>query len=184
MNKQAGNVRKILKAFAVSFVALLLICLIIALFKPKTYEVSRSQEIQAPISKVYSQMVDLSRWKEWSPWYKIEPTAAFTFQGNPEQIGSSLAWDGKIIGVGRMTITEVTDKKAVFAVDIVKPRKLQSTSIFTFESIQNGTKVTWSDRGNLSYPIGRLFKQNIEAMLGRDFEDGLSKIKQQVEETK
>lgn len=182
MNKQDSNFRKIFKAFAVSFVAMVALFFVIALFKSKTYEVTQKIEIQVPVEKVFPLVADLSQWKNWSPWYEVQPSADYVFEGTPMQVGSSLKWDGKIIGNGKMTLTESkANEMVMLKIDFNEPRKAQSVSEFRFEARGATTLVTWTDKGILSYPFGRLFGDNISQMLAKDFEEGLKKLKSKIE---
>lgn len=168
---------KIIKAFLLSFVALNIITLIAAFFFPKEYTVTQSLEIQAPIEKVFPLVADFSKWKEWSPWYQVEPIAHYDQVGTMASINSQLKWDGRIIGKGAMTLSKIENfKKIVMNLKFEKPRKMESVSEFTFEPKGQSTLVTWTDQGSLSYPIGRIFKKYIVAMLGKDFEQGLTNL--------
>ena len=182
MNKQASNTSKIIKAFIVSFVSLIVLILIAAVFFPKTYEVSRSIEIKAPTRKIFPLVADFSKWNQWSPWFEVEPSAQFIQEGTSGKTGSTFEWNGKIIGKGRMTLTEIQDlHKLTMHLKFEKPRGMESNSEFLFESKTETTLVTWTDRGNLSYPMGRIFKKYINQMIGRDFEQGLTKLKASAE---
>ena len=92
-------------------------------------------------------------------------------------IDSQLKWDGRIIGKGTMTLSQIENlKKIVMNLKFEKPRKMESVSEFAFEPKGQSTLVTWTDKGSLSYPIGRIFKKYIVSMLGKDFEQGLAKL--------
>ena len=78
---------KFLRIFLGIIVVLIVIILIGSLFLPSTYAVSRSTNIAASNTAVYKNIADFNSFKQWNPWYKMEPTAKTTISGTPEQAG-------------------------------------------------------------------------------------------------
>ena len=91
-------------------VVLLLVLLAICSFKiqiPNT--VSQSHEIDATERDIFNKIVDLETWAEWSPWIMHEPDVKLTFSQSPKSPAKDAwyEWEGKYIGSGRLTNTEI-----------------------------------------------------------------------------
>lgn len=158
--------------------ALLAISLIVAATMPNQYQIERSLEIQAPIEKIYPLIADFSQWKQWSPWFESEPSAAYTITGPASALGSKMEWNGKIIGKGSLEIKEVTPmEKIVMDLLITEPNEMEAKSSFELKPNGQNTILHWNNEGPLSYPMGRLFGPFLDKVIGRDFEMGLYKIK-------
>jgi hypothetical protein len=152
--------------------------LVTAAFLPSAYSVERSIEIGRPPSVVFGQVADFNQWLAWSPWPEMEPAAKNTITGIPGTVGSTWAWEGKEIGVGSMTVEEVEkDRLLRSKLAFKEPMSSEADDSMRLEPIPSGTKVTWTNRGNLPYPVGRYFGLGVEGMLGPQFEKGLAKLK-------
>lgn len=138
--------------------------------------------MNAPNIKIFPLVADFSRWNEWSPWYVSEPNAQYAQIGTMGQAGSSFQWSGKIIGKGNMDLLDVHEPNVVrIKMFFEAPRKMEMNAEITFKTQGTKTIVTWSNAVKLSYPMGRLFGRYMDRLLGKDFENGLEKIKAVVE---
>lgn len=89
-------------------VALVIIAvLVFAATKPNTFVVKRTALINAPPEKLVALVEDFHQWRAWSPWEKMEPDMARTYEGPERGVGAAYAWTGKKVGVGRMEILKV-----------------------------------------------------------------------------
>jgi hypothetical protein len=89
-------------------------------------------------------------------------------------------WDGNNeIGKGRMEITETSPpSKVAIKLDFIKPFEAHNIVEFTLEARGDSTNVTWAMHGPspyLSKVIGIFI--NMDRMIGKDFETGLSNLK-------
>ena len=57
----------------VFIIAAILILLIIAALQPADFQISRSEQITAPVSAVFDHVNNLQHWNAWSPWAKLDP---------------------------------------------------------------------------------------------------------------
>lgn len=173
---------EILKKILIVLIIILAITLIVAIALPNQYKVERTIVIDAPPSAVYPLVAELENWNVWSPWADMDPEAKHTYTGVSGQPGSSWKWDGEILGSGAMTHTELEPNKAVKStLEFYSPQQMRSDEMWTFESVNGSTKVTWSDYGDLDYPVGRYFGLFIDDMMGDDFEQGLQNLKKMAE---
>jgi len=164
---------------AVAVVALLAY----AATRPDTFRVARSITIKAPPEKIFGFIDDFHRWGAWSPYEKMDPAMTRTFEGAQSGKGAAYAWAGKKVGEGRMEILETTpSSKIVIKLDFTKPMTAHNTAIFTLQPQGEMTEVTWAMEGASPYMakiMGLVF--SMDAMVGKDFETGLSNLKAEAE---
>lgn len=170
---------KALKIIGIVVGGLVALFLIVAAIAPASYRVERSIEINKPAEVIYQLVVNLPNWQKWEPFTEKEPTAKSTFAGEPGTIGSSWYWEGeKEIGVGRLTIEEVTPNQSIRSkLEFIAPQAMLAQDLWSFTLTDNGVKVTWAVTGELDYPVGRVFGFFMDNMLGPTFEKGLANLK-------
>ncbi len=145
--------------------------------RPSTYQVSRSITVAAPADVALAQVSDFHKWNAWSPWEKLDPAMKKTFDGSGN--GATYAWVGNDkVGEGKMTITGLAPQKVDIKLEFIKPFEESSDTSFTTEPAGEGTKVTWTMKGNNSF-VGKAFTvfMDMDAMIGKDFESGLAALK-------
>lgn len=145
-----------------------------------TYTVERSATIDAPQARIYDQVADFHNWTSWSPWEDVDPELKRTYSGAASGTGAVYAWSGnRKAGQGRMTITDAAEPSRV-QIDLVfeKPFKARSDTVFRILPEGPGSRVTWTMTGKktLMTKVMGLFK-SMDAMIGPDFEKGLSRLK-------
>ena len=168
----------------------LAIALVIAIFviavaqQPKDFRIERSATLPAPANAVFAQVNDFQNWRVWSPWERLDPALKRSYEGPRAGTGSQYAWVGnKNVGEGRMTILDSRPAELVrIKLEFVKPFAATNTAEFRFKPAGSGTAVTWSMSGHNNF-ISRamcLFI-NMDRMVGGQFEQGLSNLKNVVE---
>ncbi|MBX3659128.1 MAG: SRPBCC family protein [Ramlibacter sp.] len=169
-----------LKTIALVLVLLVAGVLIYAATKPDTFRIERSITIKAPPEKVHALISNFDAWAQWSPWEKKDPAMKRTRSGPPSGVGSVYAWDGnKAVGQGRMEITESTvPSRVLIKLDFISPFEAHNMADFTLTPQGDGTRVNWAMVGPSPY-ISKLMTTffSMEAMVGPDFEAGLSSLK-------
>ncbi len=163
----------------IGLVALMLF--VLAVMKP-TFRIERSIEIAKPAEVIFPYIADFSKWNDWSYWASSDPGQKVTITGNVGEVGHRMEWDGKINGKGNQTVITVIPNKSIASrLAFTEPNSMESIATLTLEPTPSGTKVIWSNEGNLDYPIGRLFGPFLDGMVGPDFEKGLTNLKKLVE---
>lgn len=171
-----------IKKIVFVLLGLVALILIVPAMMKSTFKVERSIEIAKPAEVVFPQISDFNKMKDWSYWAKNDPNQKHTVTGNAGEIGHRQEWDGKINGKGLQEITAVEANKYVITkLVFLEPNKMESVAKQVIETTPKGVKLTWSNEGNLDYPMGRLFGPFIDGMVGPDFEKGLVNLKQLVE---
>jgi hypothetical protein len=110
-----------------------------------------------------------------------------TYSGAQRGKGAVYAWDGnKNVGSGRMEILDASSpSKIVIELDFFKPFEAHNTAEFTMLSQGDAgatTNINWVMRGPAPFlsKVMQVF-MNIDSMVGKDFEIGLSNLKRLTE---
>jgi hypothetical protein len=143
-----------------------------------TFQVVREATMSAPPDRVHASVADFKEWQSWSPWEGIDPSQTRTFSGAESGVGAIYEWNGnRKVGQGRMEITGDTPEEIVVALDFIKPFKSSNTTTFSLRPEGDGTHVTWTMVGpkTLFSKVMGIFK-SMDAMIGPDFEKGLSQL--------
>jgi hypothetical protein len=167
---------KILIALAVVVAGLVAV---VAL-QPGDFRVSRSATIAAPAPVVFAQVNDFHKWTAWSPWATLDPAMKQTYEGASAGAGAVYTWAGnREVGEGRMTIVESRPSDLVrVQLDFVKPFAGTGVAEFTFRPEGDRTAVTWTMTGEKNFVAkGIHLVMNMDRMIGRDFDEGLARMK-------
>ncbi len=157
--------------------------LVAAMSQPDELKVTRSIVIDAAPAEVFPLVNDLHQWEQWSPWFKQDPDIEIKYSGPDAGEGAAYEWKSEIVGAGTMEIVEsVPDTRIKTALHFTEPFEDKPAAAFEFEPVDGGTKVTWTMEGesNLTSKVMMLF-WDFDAMIGKDFENGLNSIKQLAE---
>lgn len=153
--------------------------------KPNDYRVERSATLGAPPEVVFAQVNNLRKWNDWSPWAKLDPNAKNSFSGPESGEGAVFGWSGNNkIGEGKMTITKSQPSTLVeYRLEFERPMKDTGMSEIRLEPAGDQTKVTWAMYGAYQNFIQKAMctVMNMDAMIGPDFEKGLTNLKNVVE---
>ncbi|MGB5554358.1 MAG: SRPBCC family protein [Flavobacteriaceae bacterium] len=163
---------------------ILLAVVVLAIIAPKTYDVSRSIEINRPKNEVFEYLKYLKNMDEWSPWAKKDPDMQKRFTGTDGQPGAVSYWNGnKAVGEGEQEIKKIVDGERIDSeLRFLKPWKSTSDCYTKVENAGNGTKVTWGFSGKNKFPMSIMsIFVSMDKMIGKDFEQGLSTLKQVLE---
>lgn len=155
---------------------LVALCGVIAM-QPATYSVQRSATFKASPDIAFGLVNDFHRWGEWSPWDKLDPNQKTTFEGAATGVGAKYGWSGNDqVGEGRMEIEESKANELVrIKLEFIRPFASTSPTTFTFAPAAEGVTVTWKMEGTNDF-MGKAFSLfvNMDAMLGKDFDNGLA----------
>lgn len=173
---------KVLKRISIIVIAIIALFLIVAVFLPSEYIVTRGIEINKPVDQVYGYVADFNNFQAWNPWTPLEPGHTFVVLGDSAKVGQKYSWDGKIIGSGEMVFTEFKQNQSIKSdIAFLSPQQGKGVVEWNFEEAPNITKVSWSLIGEAGYPIGRYFGLMMDGMLGPSFEDGMQNLKNKCE---
>lgn len=165
--------------------AILVLFLILGLIAPKRFEISRNIIVDRPISEVFHYLKYIKNQDDWSPWKKKDPNMKQTFEGTDGEVGFISKWEGeKVVGSGEQEITRIVENETVETeLRFFKPWKSKSEAYLKVEKVgDKQTEVIWGFSGRNVFPFSvfMLF-MNMDKAVGKDFEEGLSNLKQQLE---
>lgn len=144
-----------------------------------TYTVERGTTSTATAAALHERIVDLRRWRAWSPWEDLDPELQRTYGGADRGVGATYEWSGnRRAGVGRMEVTDVVpDEQVTIDLHFQKPFRSSSTIVFRLDPMPDGTEVTWTMTGpvTLMTRVMGLFT-SMDRVIGPDFERGLQRL--------
>lgn len=175
---------KVLKRVVWVVLALLLILALVGLFLPSKIRVERSVTIASTADVPFNLVNDLTQWPKWSPWYKMDSLAPYTYAEQTVGEGASFSWtsEHQKVGTGKLTIiTSKPNEQLVIELDM---EGWKTPIVFEFKTENDQTRVNWYMEKDMGYNVfGRWFGLMMDAMMGADFEQGLNDIKQVSEST-
>jgi Polyketide cyclase / dehydrase and lipid transport len=175
---------EVIAIVAVVIALAIAVVLILAIRKPDIFRIQRVATIKAPAEAIFALINDFHRWGSWSPWENKDPAMKRNFSGPESGKGAVYAWDGnKNVGSGRMEILDTSaPSKIVIKLDFFKPFEGHNTAEFTMLPQGDATNISWVMHGpaSLTSKVMQVFI-NLDNMIGRDFEAGLSNLKKATE---
>lgn len=173
---------KILKGLLFLVVGIVILALIVALFVKKDYAVERETTINKPIAVVFDYIKHIKNQDQYSVWNNIDPAMKKTYTGTDGTVGFISAWEStnKNVGKGDQEITNITEGNRIdMKLRFKEPFEAEDEAYMVTEAIgENQTKVKWGFKGRMAYPMNlMLLFMDMEAMLGKDLQGGLDKLK-------
>ncbi len=175
---------KTLKRVLVGILAVVILLAVVGLALPRHAHVERSMVINAPRAQLFDALNSFKRFNEFSPWAALDPNTRYSYGGPESGVGAQMSWisTDKNVGSGTNEIIESA------APDFIRTRldfgdQRPAEASFKFEPADGGTRVTWGfdcDLGN--NPIARYFGLMFDKWIGGDYEKGLAKLKQVMEQ--
>lgn len=161
----------------IGVLAATVLVVVVALFLPNSYSVTRSVVINAPAARIHTYTGDLTRWPEWTPWLKEDPTIEVTLGDTTTGVGASQTWVGES-GGGELTFTR-SDPAWGIAYDMAFDRgKYRSRNTMEYQAAGESTEVSWTMTGDHGpNPLERYFGIFMPAMIGPMFDEGLARLK-------
>lgn len=173
---------------ATKYILLLLLLLIIGFsiyiaVQPNSFEITRTETINAPKAVVYNNVIDFKNWESWSSWVEEHPDATIKLSEKTKGIGSTFNWqyDNKS---GVLETTD-TNPNSSISQDMQFGNFPQTDVQWHFDS-QNDktTTVTWTISGeNLSFKFKLIsaFTGGIEKKMGPILEKSLTNLDRAVQ---
>ncbi len=152
--------------------------------QPSEYLIAREILIKAPPEVIFPFINNSKKTGDWMPWNEIDPVIEITYEGPAEGIGSKSVWNspGKL-GMGEALVVESNSNQNVKTqLNYMKPLPMSQLAEITLIPAAAGTIVQWSVTGKNNF-ISRLYctVQQVDKMIGNQFESGLAKLKTKIE---
>jgi hypothetical protein len=143
------------------------------------YTITRSVVVDAEPSTCHALVDDLHEWTAWSPLEDVDPALQRTYSGPDRGVGATYAWSGnRKAGRGSMQVVRSAPEQIGIQLVFEKPWKAQNPVEFRFTPTAEGTRVTWTmtgDNTGMAAVFAKVF--NMDKLLGKDFDRGLSRLK-------
>ncbi|MCH9693380.1 MAG: SRPBCC family protein [Gammaproteobacteria bacterium] len=161
--------------------ALLVLLVIVGFALPQKHRIEVNIEIDAQPATVFALVNDFRRFSHWAPWTNTDPNARFLYSGARRGEGAIMTWDGAIIGSGTQMITESRPYEHVGIV--LSPGEAgEARSWFNLVPGVGTTLVSWGFEADYGINIvGRYFASMLGSVVARDYQDGLSRLKELAE---
>jgi hypothetical protein len=147
---------KIVRKIAFIIVVIIVIPLSAALFVPRSYTVSVSENINLPRNQVYNYVRMLKNQKEYNVWVMQDPDLNPEIVGKDGSVGAIQRWNSKIddVGEGEQEITGLTSERIDFALRFKRPIKGTAKAASIFKTISvNQTRLTSEFYSFAPYPL-------------------------------
>ena len=157
----------------------LLAVLVYAATKPDSFTLQRSISVAAPPDKVFALISDMKAFNTWNPFARKDPAQKLSYEGPAGGVGAAYAWEGPVVGKGRMEVVEtLPPTRVAMRLDFEKPMQARNQAVFTLEPQGAQTRVTWAMNGPMPY-LSKLMTifYSMDKMVGGDFEAGLANLK-------
>ncbi len=168
---------KILKYVLLLLLVVLVAGAIFVATRPDSFEVTRSKVMKAPASVIFNNVSDFKNWEAWNPWMEKDTTIKATYPEQTAGIGGSYSWDGKD-GIGSMKNIAMVANQS-----LEQELKFEdydpNTVTWTLEEVAEGTKVTWTMKGEklpFMFKAFAAFSGGMDKMVGPDYAKGLENL--------
>ena len=121
--------------------------------KDGDYVIEETAIIEAPLPVVYNEVNNFRNWESWAPWIVNEEDAVPNFSENSQGEGAEFSWTGDDIGDGTVVTTKAIPDSSIEQLAVIHPTfaETEGDMYWTFEEVEEGTKVTWGIKGNQSF---------------------------------
>lgn len=178
--------KKILIGVAVLIVLLIAVVALAVALAPTDFAVEREIVINKPRAEVFEYAKILKNQNDWGPWYKRDPSMNQEFTGTDGNVGFTSKWTSRNpeVGSGEQEIKRIVPNERIDTqLRFKEPMASTADAHFITEDAgPNQTKVKWGFTGSMPRPFN-LFPlvMNLDAAVGKDFEEGLTSLKQIME---
>jgi transketolase C-terminal domain/subunit len=177
---------KTLKRALLALLAILIALLVIAVFTPTDYAVTRSIEIARNQAEVFDYIRLLRNQDNFSKWAQMDPAMEKSYIGEDGTPGFVSSWKSKNseVGTGEQEIISIEEGKAIYyELRFLEPFTSVASTHLELEALDDTTtRVLWGFAGTMPYPSNLfLLFVNMEKMLADDFDTGLQNLKKILE---
>lgn len=173
---------KFLKGLGIFAAIAVLIILVLGMVADDKMYLERSVTINAPQTAVFDAVNTLTEWQQWSPWIAKDSTIKNVYSDPAAGEGAYYTWTSENSGAGKMTITKTFNTDSLHS-DLEFDGQGTSKVNFHFAPAEAGTQTRWTFYAEVPFPFnGFLLFQDLDATLGKDYEEGLALLKTYVEE--
>lgn len=173
----------VVRRLAIAVVALVGMAFAVGFAVPRSWHVERTIVIAAPPEKTFALLANLHRWQDWSVWTReLDPQVRNTFEGPESGVGARWSWLGPKMGRGQLEITAADPLVGLELAETVGGTRPSAFAVIALSATpEGGTRLTWSDDGNLPL-LGGAFTHVTEQLLGQQISTSLERLKARLED--
>lgn len=158
----------------------------IGLVLPQKFTLTRSIVVNTAPDRVYAQVDDPRRWKNWAAWQLRDPNIAINYTGQErgveKGVGAGATWMSRSEGSGSMRFTSAETGRRLSYEMVLDNVGLPWQGELRFAAAGLGTKVSWTVNGDLGDgPFTRWMGLFVDGLMGKDLETNLANLKAQAE---
>lgn len=152
-----------------------------AALRPAAFRIERTVVIQASSVRLHPMISSMRQFNAWSPYVRKDPQIKGSYRGPNSGIGAAYDFEGnKEVGKGSIEVTDSEPTlRVTMALEMVEPVKGKNTMNFTLAAHgAETTEVTWEMHGANPFMVrlAGIFV-DMDRLIGRDFETGLTTLK-------
>lgn len=169
---------KSLKQLLIVLLIIIAIPFIVALFIPREFKAERDIVIGKPIREVFDYVKYVRNQDNFGIWQLSDPNSTVKEEGIDGTVGYAHHWDGKKVGKGSQTITEIIESEKMETQLDFGFGEPTTAYFLTQEISPTSTEVTWGMTGKSPYPF------NLMGLFydpAKDLEQGLENLKELLE---
>lgn len=175
-------IKKILLALVAVIVLVIVVLGVASLLTTTQLRSERSVVINNPKADVFAYAKFLKNQNEWGPWFKKDPSMKQEFVGTDGTVGFVSKWESsnEEVGVGEQEIKRIVEGERIETeLRFKKPFESKASAYLITEDAGSGqTKVTWGFDSEMPRPFNLMcLVVDMDAMIGKDFQDGLNSMK-------
>ncbi len=174
--------KKILVGLVGLLVLVVAVIVVAAFATPTDFRVERDITIDRPKAEVFDYMKMLKNQNDWGPWARKDPNIKQDYRGTDGTVGFVSSWNGTDdeVGEGEQEIKNIVDGERIDTeLRFIRPFETKSNVWMITESAgADKTHVRWGFSGSMPRPMNlMLVVMDMDKQVGKDFEDGLSRLK-------
>lgn len=169
---------------AIKYIFILLLIMIIGgavyfSIKDGKYDITRSENIEAPPSLIFNQIKDFNQWNNWNPWF-LDQEISTTMDSQTQGVDGNFTFVGPN-GSGTMTISNVEPNDSI-TMNMVYDNGITTSSsevTMSLKPADNLTQLTWNIKGEqalLDKVMSTIFGFKMEHEIAPKYEKGLKKL--------
>ena len=164
-----------LKGMLFVFAGLFILVTLISLLLPGRVVTTRAESMQGDSMKIFREISDLARWKDWQPVF-MSDSAAISFSPVTDEQGSSAEWSSS----GKKNKLIISEKKYPYVKILLKregDNDLENILSVTPVQEQGNMQVQWEAINHLKwYPWQKFGGIFIEKISGTGYEEALKSL--------
>lgn len=168
----------------VVIIAIISLCLVVAMFSQNKYTLTREITINRPADKVFDYVKYLKNQPEYNKWLLLDPNTKISYKGAPDGTpGAILTFESSNskTGKGEFETKKITaGEKVEFEIRFLA---FTANGYMAVKSLSpDSTKLTWVYNSGMNWPVNFiLLFMDMDKIIGNDIAESLNNMKHRLE---